>query len=488
MHIDALADVVPAGHLTTDPTELELHAADYWPRLVMARRRDGPSARPAAVVRPVSVDEVAAVVRRCAERGIAIVPFGAGTGVCGGAAAVDGAVTLDLKSLDAIVDLDRESGTVTVQPGIICQALEDHLRHHGWTLGHYPSSMHCSSIGGLLAVRSAGQASTGYGRLEQMVIGLEAVLGDGTVVRAKPVPGSAAGPDLTRLIIGGEGTTGIITEATLRIRPVPEVTLDRGYLFPDLPSGVSALRDLMRSGIDPTVVRLYDEADTALVFASQEGEEVPGGCLVVISEEGDERVARLAEEIHREVLVAHGAEDLGRRPGEHWRAHRHDMSYRFAEYMKPGGTFGDAVMLDTMEVATTWPKVVPLYDAVRSALDEHCDLVLAHISHLYPTGAAIYFTFGAALAAWDGLEADEAEDEALRRYDAAWEAGQRATLDVGATISHHHGIGRLRVPWFEEELGPGRHEMLGRVKGALDPAGILNPGALGLGSGRAAGR
>lgn len=476
--MDALGGAVPADRVTTDPTELSLHAADFWPRLVMARRRGDRLVTPAAVVRPTSTEEVAAVVRRCDERGIPVVPYGAGTGVCGGAAAMEGAVTLDLKSLDAILDLDEESGTVTVQPGLICQALEDHLRHRGWTLGHHPSSAHCSSVGGLLAVRSAGQASTGLGKLEDMVLGLEAVLADGTVFRAKAVPGTAAGPDLARLFIGGEGTTGIITEAILRILPAPEVALDRGYLFPDLEAGVRGLRALMRTGLPPTVVRLYDEADTALVFGGQ-GLDVPEGCLTVVANEGDARVARFADGLHLEVLADHGAEDLGRGPGEHWRAHRHDMSYRFAEYMRPGGSFGDAVMLDTMEVAATWARLVPMYHSVRVALEEHADLVLAHVSHVYDTGAAIYFTFGAAPA----TSGEAAEVESLRRYDAAWDAGQRATLEGGGTISHHHGIGRLRVPWFAAELGPGRVEVLRRVRVALDPHGVLNPETLAVRAG-----
>jgi alkyldihydroxyacetonephosphate synthase len=480
--MDALSGVVPADRVTTDPTELDLHATDFWPRLVMARRRGDPPVRPAAVVRPTTTDEVAAVVSRCAQRGIAVVPYGAGTGVCGGAAALEGAVTLDLKALDRVVALDEESGTVTVQPGMICRSLEDHLRHRGWTLGHHPSSAHCSSIGGLLAIRSAGQASTGLGKLEDMVVGLEAVLADGTVFRAKTVPGTAAGPDLSRLFIGGEGTTGIITEATLRILPAPEVTLDRGYLFPDLASGVAGLRALMRTGLPPTVVRLYDEADTATVFGGQ-GLEVPEGCLTIVANEGDERVAGFADRLHRDVLTEHGADDLGREPGEHWRAHRHDMSYRFAEYMRPGGSFGDAVMLDTMEVAGTWASLVPLYDAVREALGEHSDLVLAHISHVYDTGAAIYFTFGAAPAAGGEVAGDAAEAEGIRLYDAAWDAGQRAALEAGGTISHHHGIGRLRVPWFADELGPGRAEVLRRVRSALDPDGVLNPETLELAAG-----
>ncbi len=466
--LDELTALLPPGRVTTEPVELELHAADFWPRLVMARRRGETLAPPAAVVRPAATAEVATVLRWCHERDVAVVPFGGGTGVCGGAAAVADAITLDLQGLDAVVDLDHVSGTVTVQPGIVAQALEDFLAHRGWTLGHFPASIHGATVGGLLAVRSAGQASSGYGKLEDLVVGLEAVLADGTVFEAKPVPASAAGPDLKRLFLGGEGTTGVITQATLSLHPKPETTLDRGFLFSDLEAGLDAIRQLLRAGVTPTVVRLYDETDTAMTFGGHKL-ELPRGCLTIVAAEGSERVARFVADAARQLLTQAGGRDLGPGPGEYWRSQRYDASYQFASYMRPDGVFGNAVMLDTMEVAALWSRLPGLYERVRAALSAHADVVLAHVSHVYPEGACIYFTFGAA----PGQEA-----LALARYDAAWEAGQRAALAAGGTISHHHGVGLLRVPWVAEELGTGGLEVLRRVKAALDPAGGLNPGKL----------
>lgn len=478
-----LRRLLPEDGVTTDPTERALRAHDFWPRSAFARRRGTPLHLPAIVVGPRDRDEVAAVLRTAQAHGVPVVPYGAGTGVCGGATAVAGGITLDLKRMDRVVDLDPISGTVTVEPGIVAQALDDHLRHRGFRLGHEPSSMHCSTIGGFLAIRSSGQSSIGFGRLEEQVVGLEAVLPDGTLVEVRTVPASAAGPDLKRLFIGGEGATGVITQATLRIHPVPETVLDRGVLLPDVATGMEALRRVMRSGVRPTVFRLYDEADTALVFGGR-GLEVPDGCLAVFAVEGEARVARFVHDHLLGILEEAGGRDLGSEPGEHWRAHRHDVSYRYAEYVKPGGTFGDAVVLDTMEVATVWSRLVELYRAVRDALEEHADLVLAHVSHAYPEGASIYFTFGAAPQLSDeggSRPVEELERASLARYEAAWEAGQRAALAVGATITHHHGIGLLRARWLEEELGAGGMELLRRVKDALDPAGLLNPGTLGLG-------
>ncbi len=468
--LDELRGVV--GTVQDAPEHLGTYAHDWWPRLLMQRRAGADLPAPEVAVAPTSRDELVDLVTWAHANRVALVPFGAGTGVCGGAAPVAGAITVDLKRLNRILDLDEESGTVTVEPGVLAQSLEDHLAHRGWTLGHFPSSIHCSTMGGFLAIRSAGQASTGYGKLEDMVLGLEVVLPDGRVFEARDVPSSAAGPDLKRLFLGAEGTLGIITRATLHVRPQPQVTRDRGFLVPDFATGLRAIRDVLRAGVAPPVVRLYDETDTAVVFGGQ-GIEVPDGCLLITGCEGREDVATFTESVVGEVMAAAGAEDLGREPGENWRAHRHSMSYRFAEYFRPGGTFGDALALDTMEVAATWRRLPDVYAAVRAALSEHMDLVLAHVSHAYPAGACIYFTLGAA------NEGDE--EAALRRYDAAWQAGQRAALDAGGTGSHHHGVGLLRAPYLVDELGEVGLDVLRAVKHALDPLGLANPGKLGLG-------
>jgi alkyldihydroxyacetonephosphate synthase len=472
--LDDLAGRLGDRWVARHPDDTVRHAADWWPRLIMRRRAGEELPVPDAVVSPGTREELVEVVRWCDANDVAMVPYGAGTGVVGGAAPVAGAVTVDLKRLNGIGALDEVSGTVTVEPGVFGQTLEDHLRHRGWTLGHFPSSIHCSTIGGFLAIRSAGQASSFYGKLEDMVVGLEVVLADGSLFTAKPVPQSAAGPDLSRLFLGAEGTTGIIVGATLRVWPAPTTAIDRGFLVPDVTSGLDAIRAVLRTGVRPTIVRLYDETDTAMVFGGQ-GLEVPQGCLLIIGAEGDEDVASFTAGVVRRVLAEHGAEDLGAEPGEHWRAHRHDVSYRFAEYVKPGGTFGDALTLDTMEVAATWQLLPRLYADVKAALKEHVDLVLAHFSHVYPEGGSIYFTLGAI------NEGDE--ERALARYDAAWDAGQHAAIAAGGTISHHHGIGLLRAPYLPEELGEVGFDVLRRVKDALDPKGILNPGKLGLGGG-----
>ncbi|HEX9888885.1 MAG TPA: FAD-binding oxidoreductase [Nitriliruptorales bacterium] len=459
------------SQVESDAERTRLYAHDWWPRPLMRLRSGEALTPPEAVVAPADRDELMRLVGWCHTRALAIVPYGAGTGVCGGALPVTGAITLDLKRLNRIGTLDEVSGTVEVEPGVIAQALEDHLQHRGWTLGHFPSSVNCSTVGGFLAIRSAGQASSFYGKFEDAVVGLDAVLADGSLFRARPVPQSAAGPDLKRLFLGGEGTTGIIAGATLRVWPEPQVAIDRGLLFPDIESGLAACRTLLWTGLRPHVWRLYDETDTAMVFGGQ-GLDVPEGCLCIVGAEGDPEVAGFVAGTARRIMVEGGARDLGEEPGRHWRAHRHGMSYRFAELMKPGGMLGDALALDTMEVASTWSRIVPAYHAIKQAISPHLDLVMAHFSHVYPEGASIYFTFGKAGAGNEEL--------ALASYDAAWEAGQRAALSAGASITHHHGVGLLRAPYLEDELGAVGLDVLRRVKGALDPHGLLNPTKLGL--------
>ena len=467
MLLAELRDLLGDQAVSTDPAELAARTRDCWPRLTMRERAGERLDRPAAVVWPVTVEQAAALYRWASARGIPVVPYGGGGGVTGGAAPIAGGVMLDTKRLDSIGPLDEVSGLVTVGPGVIGQVLEEWLGARGWTLGHFPSSITISSVGGFAAARSAGQSSTKYGKFEHMVAGLTAVLPDGTVVERAPQPASAAGPDLTQLLLGSEGTLGVITQVVLRVHPVPEAIALRGYRVPSFQGGMDVVRAVLRHGLRPAVLRVYDEADTQLFHP-----EVTGGCLLITMCEGWSPLVALEEKAIGLAVAAHGGEDLGEAPGRHWHERRYDASYRLADYLKPAGLFGDAVALDTMEVAAPWVSLPAAYDGIRDALATTMDLVLCHCSHAYSDGACLYFTFGAA-AAGDEVSARE-------RYDAAWTAALDAAVAAGATITHHHGVGLLRAPWLRQELGEGGWTTLERIKAALDPAGIANPGKLGL--------
>ena len=462
-----LRDLLGERAVSIDVAELSARTRDCWPRLSMRERAGERLERPAAVAWPTTTEQVAALYRWASARKVPVVPYGGGGGVTGGAAPVPGCVMLDTKRMADIGPLDEVSGLVTVGPGVIGQVLEEWLGARGWTLGHFPSSITVSSVGGFAAARSAGQSSTKYGKFEQMVAGLTAVLPDGTVVRSAPQPASAAGPDLTQILLGSEGTLGVITELVLRVHLVPEAIVLRGYRVPDFGAGLGVVRAVLRQGLRPAVLRVYDEADTGLFHP-----EVGGGCLLITMCEGWAPLAALEHKAIGLAVAAHGGSDLGEEPGRRWHERRYDASYKLADYLKPAGAFGDAVALDTMEVAAPWRALPSAYDAVRAALGTAMDLVLCHCSHAYSDGACLYFTFGAA-AAGD-------EDSARRRYDAGWSAALDAAVGAGATITHHHGVGLLRAPWLRQELGEGGWTMLERIKAALDPAGIANPGKLGL--------
>lgn len=463
---DALRTVVDPACVTDDAMELRAKSRDCWPRLTVLDRAGVALRGPDVVVRPTSTEEVAAVYRWATGHAVPVTPYAGGSGVVGGAVAVRGGICLDLSGLSGLVELDEVSGTATFRAGTPGPVAEAAAAERGLTIGHFPSSIMCSTIGGWVAARGAGQLSTRYGKAEDMVVALEAVLPTGEVWRTVPAPRTAAGPDLWRLFAGAEGTLGTITEVTLRLHPAPEVRRFGGWLFPDLASGIDALRRAMRTGARPAVLRLYDELDTSLVLGGQ-GMQTDPGVLLVTAVEGDRRLVDAEQAILRDVCSA--AADLGPAAGEHWWTHRYAVSANLPRVIA-GQLLGPFGIADTIEVAALWGRLGAVYDAMRAAMSPHVTAVLAHISHCYPEGASIYWTF-----------ASDASDEtdALRRYDATWVAAMQACLDSGGSIGHHHGVGLARGPWLAAETGTG-HEVLRRIKSALDPAGIANPGKLGL--------
>ncbi|MGH2726886.1 MAG: FAD-binding oxidoreductase [Actinomycetota bacterium] len=464
--VEALRNALPEGTVSTDPDDLAAHAHDWWPLALLRSRRGEAPTLPSAVVRPRSTGEVAEVLRWAQETMTAVVPFGGGSGVSGGAEAIEGAIALDTRAMDGVLAIDPVALTVTAQAGIMGRALEEHLEREGFTLGHFPQSIDISTLGGWIAARSAGQKSARYGRLEEMILGLEVVLPGGDVVRTRPVPATAAGPDLARVFIGSEGTLGVVTEATLAIRPAPATVEHGAYRFETFAAGLEALRLVERQELRPAVMRLYDETDVGIAF--RDAPERPEGALLILRFEGDD-LADAEERAVRTIVRAGGGSDLGPSLAERWWEHRNDAVGTFRQIML-NGLLGPAAAVDTMEIAGLWP-VNGLYDAVRGALGAHADVVGCHASHPYPQGACLYFTF-----VFIG-SSDEREVEA--RYRAAWNDAASAALAAGATVTHHHGVGLLKAPWLREELG-NAFEVLRAVKRALDPAGIMNPGKLGL--------
>lgn len=463
----ALADRIArtGAAVSSDDTVLLDAARDWWPIAIDWAAAGAVPRRPALVVRPASTAQVASVLAACNEAAVPVTAMAGRSGVCGGSLPVHGGVSLDLTGLAGLVDVDETSLTADVRAGTFGPDLEDALAStgEGYTLGHWPQSMDLSTVGGWLACRGAGQYSTRYGKIEDMVVGLEVVLADGRVVRTEGHgPRAATGPNLTQLFVGSEGTLGVITEARLRIHPRPAGHERRAFGFETFADGLEACRRILRRGATPAVLRLYDRTESARNF------DLPDTNVLIVHDEGDPDVlgATLAV-VDQECESCAGVSTLDVALVERWLGHRNDVS-ALAPLWRAG------IVVDTAEVCGPWAVLPALFDEVVEAL-RGIDGTLAasaHQSHAYTDGACLYFTFGGR-----GPEGDATWRE--RYYRQAWDTITETTLSRGAAISHHHGIGLQRARFLPRALGPG-FEVLAALKQALDPAGVLNPGKLGL--------
>ncbi|MXM66830.1 FAD-binding protein [Streptomyces sp. HUCO-GS316] len=428
---------------------------------------------PAAVVLPSSHDEVCAVLRVCAEHGLAVVPFGGGTSVVGGLAPElrRPFVALDLARMNGLQDLDTVSRTVTLQPGLRAPHAEALLAGQGFTLGHFPQSYEWATIGGFAAARSSGQASAGYGRFDEMVLGLTLATPAGTLEVGR-APRSAAGPDLRQLVLGSEGAFGVITSVTVRIRPLPTTRIYEGWRFSSFEEGAAALRRLAQDGPRPTVLRLSDETETLIGLAQPDaigssGLPEAAGCMAIAGYEGTKEDTAHRRERAAAVLRESGGTCLGEEPGRRWAHGRYSAPY-LRDALLDAGAFAE-----TLETATFWSRLPELYDAVRGALTTTLTqagtppLVMCHISHVYENGASLYFTVVSAQG-----------DDPVAHWEPAKQAANEAILAAGGTISHHHGVGSDHRDWYVREAGLLGIDALKAVKRQLDPAGLLNPGIL----------
>ena len=435
---------------TTTNTPRPVH--DLWP-LGLMRARSGEQPPSVDVARPTSFEDVGALVRS----GRRVVPMGGGSGVCGGLAPEEGDLVLDLSALDH-VEIDIENLVVRAGAGVNGLALERRLNETGLTLGHYPSSLPVSTVGGLVSTRSSGQESSRYGSIEDMVLGLSVALADGTILEARVQPRSAAGPALHQLFLGAEGALGVVLEAALRVHRLPEAMTGQGWRLQAVRPGLAALREVMQRDLRPLVLRLYDADDSAL-------QGLPDGCLLVAAAAGPRQVAEAEASLLAELVEAAGGEPLGEEPWAHWLAHRFDLSAdRLRDFLAPSGAY-----LDTIDLASTWTQLPDLYDEVKEHLRATAGLALCHFSHSYAQGCCAYFTFA-------GSASDEAAAE--RVYLEAWRGTMEIALRRGATITHHHGIGQARARWARRELG-GWWEVWRLVRQSFDSHEKLNPNAMG---------
>ncbi len=463
--IDQLAHT--GAEVLTDDASRADAARDWWPIAIGWAAEGAVPQRPAVVVRPHNATEVAQVLAACNESVVALTPMAGRSGVCGGSIPVHGGVSLDLTAIAGLVNIDETSLTADVAAGTFGPDLEAALGAigDGYTLGHWPQSMDLSTVGGWLACRGAGQYSTRYGKIEDMVLGLEVVLADGRIIHTEGHgPRAATGPNLTQLFVGSEGTLGVITEARLRIHPLPSAQERRAFGFASFGAGLEACRKILRRGATPAVLRLYDQTESARNFEAAET-----NVLVVLDETDPALLAATMSVVDDECGTASGAQRLDDALVERWLGHRNDVS-ALAPLWRGG------IVVDTAEIAGPWSVLPALFDEVIASLSalEGTVVASAHQSHAYSDGACLYFTF-----AGRGPQGDDAWRE--QYYRTAWATVTNATMAHGAAISHHHGIGLNRSRFMAEALGSSFAVLRG-LKKSFDPVGILNPGKLGLAS------
>lgn len=459
-----LAEVCPTS---TQHLDLAEHARDWWPLAMRWALQSQVPQLPIAVASPRNTEEVQRIVRLCAAHDVPLTVTAGRSGVSGASIPMFGGVVLDINGLQGVVSVDRHSGVVEVMAGTFGPDLEREVAKYSLTVGHFPQSFDISTVGGWVACLGAGQFSTRYGKIDEMVVGLEVVLADGSVIRTGGSPAAAHGPDVSSMFIGSEGTLGVITRVWLRAHDVPPVRRRAAYFFPAFSAGILAMREAIRADATPAVLRLYD----AIESQRSHGGDGTNSTLVVL-DDGEQEIVDATLAVVDRSARAQGAVSAPEDRVDHWLAHRNDTSGLQALTHK-------GFVIDTMEVAAPWSKMDQVYTQVCAAVSAvpGARSVSAHVSHSYLDGACIYFTFVGQISSRDINDETTTEHQAL--YTAIWDAAQRAALQAGGNLAHHHGVGLNRGRFMREAMGES-FNVLVTMKRALDPRDLLNPGKLGL--------
>jgi alkyldihydroxyacetonephosphate synthase len=472
---------VECAELAGDGIEVRCEASvrqeAAWGMALPDLLRSRPQGVPDAVLVPMNPASVSRIIEWCDSNDVVIVPRGGGTSVVGGLVGPGGDrrwVSVDVSRLTHIDAPDLVDDVIRVGPGVTGPALESALTDVGRIFGHYPQSWERATIGGYAATRSAGQNSTGYGRIEDLIVAADLATPSGTW-QLGHIPATSVGPNLLRYALGSEGTLGIFTSLTLRIRPRPEVRRAEGAMAPDWQAGTEALRALAQHSVAPSVIRLSDPAETrgtwrmsaptGLVGSALDGylrvRGAADGCLLIMDWHGSRSTVRAQRAQAWRILRQHGVVSLGASVGRKWVQHRFDGPYLRDQLVH------DGYFVETFETAAPWSALHALHarveDVVAAALSRYA--LLAHISHVYSAGASIYFTLIApadVVTQWSHLK---------RRIT-------DTILAAGGTASHHHGVGVDHAPWLAAEVGPVGMRVIRAVKQAVDPNDIMNPGIL----------
>jgi alkyldihydroxyacetonephosphate synthase len=490
---DALCDAVGEANVSLDPRDRVIHARGKSVRDLILQRRGELGRIPDAVVRPGGEDEVAALLRIAIELDGVVIPFGGGSSISGSLEAPAResrpVLSVDLSRLDRVLELDAGSRLARVQAGVFGPRLEEQLQARGYTFGHFPDSFTYSTLGGWIATRSSGMQSDRYGDIADLIRGLRVITPTGTLV-VRPVPSASTGPSVREMILGSEGRLGIITEATVHVRPIPERRVILGYLFPSFEAGLESMAEIAAGECSPSVTRVSDPDETQFSFSMRvrptivdrlqsaallqflerrRGFDRRRICLSFIGYEGSERRVRLERRLAGAIVRRHGGICIGPGPGTLYDQKKFDTPY-IRDFLLDWG-----VPADVSETAAPWSRLLSLYRAVAVAargafaeLGVH-GYLMCHLSHSYHSGACLYFTF--ALNPTTG-------GDALAEYDVVKSAIQQAFVDNGATLSHHHAVGIEHARWLAQDISAPGLAMLTALFAGIDPGEHLNPGKI----------
>ena len=492
--LDEVVASVPESRLRahplvdTGPVERVRHARGQSLPDWIALRSGRIPAFPDGVAYPQTSSQVRDLLRYASSLGARVIPYGGGTSVVGHVNALPGDAPLfilDMVRMNRLLRFDGVSQLATFGAGIMGPDLEAQLRARGYTLGHFPQSFELSTLGGWIVTRSNGQQSLGYGRIESMFAGgcLEAPAG---TLRLPPFPASAAGPDLREMVLGSEGRLGVLTEATVRVRQLPETEDFRAVFFPTFEQGKEAIRELMQSQLPLSMLRLSTAIETETTLALAGHERLVGlvkgwlrwrgvdeeRSMLIMSSTGSEAMVRLGRSDALAIARKHGGVHVGRMFGDQWRKGRFRTPYLRNTLWEMG------YALDTLETATEWSNITQMVqeieNALRAGLQEVREkvLVFSHLSHTYPWGSNVYTTYLYRIPAFND------PDETLRRWGLLKSAASRAILSSGGTITHQHGVGTDHLPYLLAEKGPLGMGALRDLVQRFDPDGIMNPGKL----------
>lgn len=457
---DLLRSTLTPESVDQDAAVLDRYSHDTWPVATVWAKLDRHPKRPELAVRVSSQHEVSVVLTASAEAGVPVTAWGLGSSVTGQPLPTQGGVVLDLSGLVGEPDLQEMDRTVTAPAGVRGGDLEAWLNERGYTLNHFMQSLGRSTIGGWVATRATGQLSSRYGGIENLVTAYTVVLIDGTVCHVGQRPRAAMGPDLKQLFIGSEGTLGVVTEVTLKVFALAESEVLEAFAMPTVQSGLDVMRRLTQSGLRPHLVRFYDAEEARHAMK----DDKYGSPVMFIGCHGVTKVAVAEHAAIVQVITENGGTSLGPGPVQAWLDRRFDFSSVERLLNTPGG------YAETIEVANLWSRIEPMYLDLKEALAPLADEVLGHFSHVYDQGSSLYVIL---------LGTAPDDQAALERLEEIWRVAMQIVVEHGGEVSHHHGGGLARQPWARQSLGSG-HVLLRRLKDALDPAHLLNPGKLGL--------